>query len=47
MALTPMLKSRCLMFSVPSDQVYPELAPWTLTHPIAVKGTDPRAAWYI
>ena len=25
MKLTPMLKSRCLMFSVPSDQVYSEL----------------------
>ena len=25
MTLTPMLKSRCLMFSVPSDQVYSEL----------------------
>jgi hypothetical protein len=44
-----MLKSRCLMFSVPTDQVYLELdaVGGLLRNRIAVKGTDPRAAWYI
>jgi len=41
-----MLKSRYLMFSVPSDQVYSELGAVDsyYRHPFAVKGTDPRPA---
>lgn len=42
--LTAMLKSRCLMFRSLLTKCTQSSAPWTLTYPSAVKGTDSRAA---
>jgi len=39
--LTPMLKSRCLMFSVPSDQVYSELGAVDSKASVRRKGRRP------